>query len=177
MKVFEKALRSYLDLFVYDTSLKVHKEYHMFDQSKIGHSFSALTIEVERCKIHELALAIGDDNPVYHSREAAQAAGYQDVPLSPTAPTIFSFWGNPHFNEQLTSVGINVMRVLHGEESYEYLATIYPGDTLTGVTTISGGKTRRSKDGSMDIITLQTRYTNQDNQPVLNATTMFVVRE
>jgi len=127
----------------------------MFDQSKIGHSFSPFTIEVERCKIHELTLAIGDDNPVYHSREAAQAAGYQDVPLSPTAPTIFSFWGNPHFREQLASVGINVMRVLHGED----------------------GKTRRSKDGSMDIITLQTRYTNQDNQPVLNATTMFVVRE
>lgn len=149
----------------------------MFDQSKIGYSFSPFTIEVERCKIHELTLAIGDDNPVYHGREAAQAAGYLDVPLSPTTPTIFSFWGNPHFREQLTSVGINVMRILHGEESYEYLATVYPGDTLTGVTTIADGKTRRSKDGSMDIITLQTRYTNQHHQPVLNATTMFVVRE
>jgi acyl dehydratase len=69
------------------------------------------------------------------------------------------------------------MRILHGEESYEYLATIYPGDTLVGVTTITDGKTRRSQNGSMDIITLQTRYTNQDNQPVLNATTMFVVRK
>ena len=149
----------------------------MFDQSKIGSSFSPFTIEIERCKIHELNLAIGDENPIYHNREAARAAGYHDVPLSPTAPTIFSFWGNPQFREQLTSVGINVMRILHGEESYEYLASIYPGDTLVGVTTISDGKTRRSKNGSMDIITLQTRYTNQDNQLVLNATTMFVVRE
>jgi acyl dehydratase len=149
----------------------------MFDQSKIGSSFSPFTIEIERCKIHELNLAIGDENPIYHNREAARAAGYHDVPLSPTTPTIFSFWGNPQFREQLTSVGINVMRILHGEESYEYLASIYPGDTLVGVTTISDGKTRRSKNGSMDIITLQTRYTNQDNQLVLNATTMFVVRE
>lgn len=149
----------------------------MFDQSKVGLSFPPFKIEVERCKIHELTLAIGDENPIYHDREAAQTAGYDDVPLSPTAPTIFSFWGNPHFLEQLTSVGINVMRILHGEESYEYLATIYPGDTLVGVTTITDGKTRRSYNSSMDIITLQTRYTNQDNQPVLNATTMFVVRE
>jgi acyl dehydratase len=149
----------------------------MFDQSKIGQSFSPFIIECERCKIHELTLAIGDDNPIYHSREAAQAAGYQDVPLSPTAPTIFSFWGNPHFREQLASIGINVMRILHGEESYEYLAAVYPGDTLTGVTTIIDGKTRRSKDGTMDIITLRTCYTNQDNLPVVNATTMFVVRE
>jgi len=149
----------------------------MFDQTKIGHSFPPFTIEVERCKIRELALAIGDDNPIYHSREAAQTADYQDIPLSPTAPTIFSFWGNPQFLEQLASVGINVVRILHGEESYEYLAAIYPGDVLSGVTTITDGKTRRSKDGSMDIITLQTRYTNQDSQSVLNATTMFVVRE
>lgn len=149
----------------------------MFDQANIGQSFPPFTLEVERCKIRELALAIGDDNPIYHHREAAQAADYQDIPLSPTAPTLFSFWGNPHFLEQLASVGINVMRILHGEESYEYLAAIYPGDRLSGVTTITDGKTRRMKDSSMDIITLQTRYTNQDHQSVLNATTMFVVRE
>ena len=99
------------------------------------------------------------------------------MPLSPTSPTIFSFWGNPHFREQLASIGINVMRILHSEESYEYLAAVYPGDTLTGVTTITDGKTRRSKDGTMDIITLRTCYTNQDNLPVVNATTVFVVRE
>ncbi len=149
----------------------------MFDHSKTGQSFSPFIIECERCKVHELALAIGDNNPIYHSREAAQAAGYQDVPLSPTSPTIFSFWGNPHFREQLASIGINVMRILHSEESYEYLAAVYPGDTLTGVTTITDGKTRRSKDGTMDIITLRTCYTNQDNLPVVNATTVFVVRE
>lgn len=149
----------------------------MFDHSKIGQSFSPFIIECERCKVHELALAIGDNNPIYHSRKAAQAAGYQNVPLSPTSPTIFSFWGNPRFREQLASIGINVMRILHSEESYEYLAAVYPGDTLTGVTTITDGKTRRSKDGTMDIITLRTCYTNQDNLPVVNATTVFVVRE
>ncbi len=150
----------------------------MFDQTKVGYSFPAFTVELERCKIHELALAIGDENPIYHNRAAAEAAGYTDVPLFPTAPTILTFWGNTHFLEQLTSVGINVARILHGEETYDYLAPISPGDTLTGVSTISEGKVRRLKDGgSMEIITLQTRYTNQHEQPVLNATTMFVVRE
>jgi acyl dehydratase len=150
----------------------------MFDQTKVGYSFPPFTIELERSKIHELALAIGDENPIYHSREAAYAAGYSDIPLFPTAPTILSFWGNTRFLEQLTGVGINATRILHGEETYDYLAAITPGDTLTGVSTIVDGKVRRLKDGgSMEIITLQTRYTNQDNQPVLNATTMFVVRE
>ena len=47
----------------------------MFDTSKVGQSFPPFTVEVERCKIHELALAVGDPNPIYHDRDAAQQAG------------------------------------------------------------------------------------------------------
>jgi acyl dehydratase len=146
---------------------------HMFDKSKIGHSFPPFTIEVERVKIRELALAIGDDNPIYQSGEAAQAAGYPDVPLYPTAPTIFNFWGNSKMEEQMASIGINFMRVLHSEEEYQYLAPINAGDTLTGVTTIIDGKSRQG----MDIVTLEVRYTNQHNQPVLTTREMLVVRK
>ncbi len=150
----------------------------MFDKSKIGYSFPPFTIEVERSKIRELALAIGDDNPIYQSREAAQAAGYPDVPLFPTAPTLFTFWGNAKMVSQIVSLGINVMRVLHGEEEYEYLAPINAGDILTGVMTVVDGKTRQGKDGSsLDILTTEIRYTNQHGQPVLNAREMILVRE
>ncbi|MFL5587466.1 MAG: MaoC family dehydratase N-terminal domain-containing protein [Ktedonobacteraceae bacterium] len=150
----------------------------MFDKSKIGYSFPPFTIEVERGKIRELALAIGDDDPIYQSREAAQAAGYPDVPLFPTAPTLFTFWGNAKMVSQIVSLGINVMRVLHGEEEYEYLAPINPGDILTGVMTVVDGKTRQGKDGSsIDILTTEIRYTNQHGQPVLNAREMILVRE
>jgi acyl dehydratase len=149
----------------------------MFDSSNVGRSFSPFTIDVERCKIHELALAIGDNNPIYHSREAAQAAGYDDVPLYPTGPTLFNFWGNTKMGRQLAETGLNVMGILHGEEEYEYLAPIYPGDTLTGVTTITSGKSRQGRDGStMDIVTTETRYTNQRDQHVLSTRTTVVVR-
>ena len=150
----------------------------MFDKSKVGQNFPPFTIEVERGKIRELALAIGDDNPIYQSREAAQAAGYPDVPLYPTSPTTFAFWGNTKMVGQLVSLGINVMRVLHGEEEYEYLAPVYPGDTLTGVMTIVDGKTRQGQAGSsMDILTVEVRYTNQHGQPVLNARQVIIARE
>jgi acyl dehydratase len=150
----------------------------MFDQSKLGYSFPPFTLEVERCKIHELTLAIGDENPIYHSREAALANEYRDVPISPTTPTIFSFWGNTQLWNQLANVGLNIMRILHGEEEYQYQAPIYPGDLLTGVTTIVNGKTRRGKDGSsMDIVTTETRYTNQQEELVLTARTTLIINE
>ena len=149
----------------------------MFDTSKIGHQFPPFTVEVQRNKISELTTAIGDDNPIYHSREAAQAAGLQDVPLSPTSPTLFNFWGSRQRGHRLADLGINVQRILHGEEEYEYLHPIYPGDVLTGVTTVLNGKSRQGKDGiSMDIITLEKRYHNQHEQPVLNTRATVVVR-
>lgn len=149
----------------------------MFDKSYIGHSFPPFTIEVERGKIRELALAIGDSNPIYQSKEAAQAAGYDDVPLYPTSPTTFSFWGNRQGGNQLASLGINVMRILHGEEEYEYLAPVHPGDVLTGVVTVVDGKARQGQAGSMDIITIETSYTNQHGTNVLKARSVIIVRE
>ncbi|HLZ59542.1 MAG TPA: MaoC family dehydratase N-terminal domain-containing protein [Ktedonosporobacter sp.] len=148
----------------------------MFDTGKIGHSFPPFTVELERTKIRELALAIGDNNPVYQSLQAAQAAGYQDVPLPPTAGTIFLFWENKHFVEQLTELGMDVTRLLHREEEYEYLAPIGPGETLTGVMTVLDGSTRKGPRNSfIDLVTLQLRYSNSQGAPVLIATTRLVV--
>lgn len=149
----------------------------MFDESKIGQSFAPFTYEVQRNKIHELTTAIGDTNPIYHSREAAQEAGFADVPISPTTPTLFNFWGNRQRGSSLAEIGIDVRRILHGEEEYEYLAPIYPNDVLTGTTTLVEGKTRQGSGGHMmDILTMETRYVNQHNQHVLSTRTTVVVR-
>jgi acyl dehydratase len=149
----------------------------MFDKSKVGQSFPPFTIEVERGKVRELALAIGDDNPIYQSKEAAQAAGYPDVPLYPTSPTTFSFWGNTNVVGQLASLGVNLMRILHGEEEYEYVAPIYPGDTLTGVMRLVDAKSRHTQEGSsMDILTTEIDYTNQHGVLVLKARQVAIVR-
>ncbi|GAC1359735.1 MAG: MaoC family dehydratase N-terminal domain-containing protein [Ktedonobacteraceae bacterium] len=149
----------------------------MFDKNLLGHSFPPFTFELTRVKIHELALAIGDENAIYHDSAAARAAGYEDIPFPPTGPTLLTFWANTRMWQQMRSAGLNVERILHGEEEYEYLAPIKPTDALTGIMTIVDGKTRRLKDGTMDIVVVETRYTNQHNEHVLQAKTMFVIRE
>jgi acyl dehydratase len=149
----------------------------MFDTTKIGQSFPPFTIEVAPNKIHELALAVGDSNPIYHSKEAAQKAGYADVPLFPTSPTVFAFWGNPDMATHLASLGLNVARILHSEEEYEYLAPIQPGDVLTGVVTVLEGRSRQGKDGSsMDLVTLETTFTTQKHVLAIKARQTVVVR-
>ena len=150
----------------------------MFDTSKIGYSFPPFPVTIERKKLRELALAIGDSNPAYQDRQAAQAEGYEDVPLLPTTATIFLFWENRNFVEQLAETGMDVTRMIHREESYEYLEAIHPGETLTGVMTVLDGSTRKGRDGSsIDLVTLRIRYTNRKGQVVLEATTRLVSRE
>ena len=150
----------------------------MFDVTKIGHRFPPFTVTIERAKIRELAIAIGDDNPAYQSQQAARTEGYTDVPLPPTMATQFLFWGNTHFIEQLTELGLDVNRLMHREEEYEYLASIQPGETLTGVMTVFDGASRRDpRNTSIDLVTLQIRYANSHGQIVLIATTRLISRE
>lgn len=145
----------------------------MFDTSSIGKSFPAFTIEVERAKLHEFALAIGETDAIYHSREEARQAGYADVQMLPTMPTQFEFWGNPGWMERLREIGLNTTRLLHVEQEFEYLGDIQPGDVLIGVTTVLDGKARRG----LDVATLETRYTNQRGEQVLAAQMKVMVRE
>ena len=88
-----------------------------------------------------------------------------------------AFWGNKKMVSQLSSLGINLMRILHGEEEYEYLAPIYPGDTLTGVMRLVDAKSRQTQGGSLDILTIEIDYTNQHGTPVLKARQVAIVRE
>ncbi|MEO7021988.1 MAG: MaoC family dehydratase N-terminal domain-containing protein [Ktedonobacteraceae bacterium] len=145
----------------------------MFDTSSIGRSFPPFTLEVSRAKLHEFALAIGETNPIYHTPQAAQKAGYEDVQMLPTMPTQFEFWGNPGWMERLREIGLNTTRLLHVEQEFEYLHEVQPGDTLTGVTTVLDGKVRRG----LDMVTLETRYTNQHSVQVLTAQMKVMVRE
>jgi acyl dehydratase len=149
----------------------------MVDQSKVGQSFPPFTFEVEFGKIHEFALAIGDDNPIYHSREAARSAGYDDVPLFPTFPIAFEFWGNTQKMEHFASIGIDTRRILHGEEGFQYHAPVSPGDVMTGIMTLVDVKTTQSPGKPpMDIYTFESRFTNQKGVLAVTLREVIIIR-
>ena len=58
----------------------------------LGKTFPASEpYEVSREKLREFADAIGDRNPLYRSRAAAQEAGYPDVIAPPTFPNVITY--------------------------------------------------------------------------------------
>ncbi len=92
--------------------------------------------EVGREKLKEFADAIGDGNPLYRDRAAAQEAGYPDVIAPPTFPNVVTYASNI---AMLADPGLNLnyAMVVHGEQRFAYSRPLYAGDVVTVQVTIS----------------------------------------
>ncbi len=103
----------------------------------LGRTFAATEpYEVSRVKIAEFADAIGDPNPLYRDRAAAQAAGHPDVIAPPTFPIVITMAGSARAVGD-PGLGVNYAMVVHGEQRFEYSRQIRAGDVVTAQVTIS----------------------------------------
>ena len=139
------------------------------DLSYKGKEIATYTFQVDRSKIRELAAAVGDRNPVFTKPEAAEKEGYTDTPAPLTFATVMTFGGYPQIWDRMTEMGIDIKRLLHAKEEYEYMGPIYPGDTLTG--TIVAESLR---GGTMEMATFKTTYT-RGGETVLVARMTIIV--
>ncbi len=133
----------------------------------IGTKFDSFHYVVERGKIREFTIAIGDENPIYEDVEIAQNNGLQDITIPPTFATVFDMWGGPDFLTIVEKLELNPLHVLHGEQEYEYLGEVYPNDEITGHMVVIDAKTKFGKSGGMNIVTLETKYSNQRKEMIL----------
>jgi acyl dehydratase len=103
----------------------------------VGRTFPAVTpYEVSRVKIAEFATAIGDPNPLYRDRTAAQEAGYQDVIAPPTFAIVVSMAGASAAVAD-PGLGLSYAMVVHGEQRFSYVRPIMAGDVLTAQATVT----------------------------------------
>jgi len=146
------------------------------DKSFVGKAFEPFTFEVDKSKIRELVQALGDDNPIFVDDEAAQAAGLPGIVAPPTFPTLFKMWGEGGSSPHIKAMGGNVLRLLHGEESFEYFGLIRPGDKITGQTRVVSIEEKEGSSSRLDIVKLQTDYHNQHDELVVTGRTTIVIR-
>lgn len=142
----------------------------MLDMSYLGKEFPEFTFEVDRSKIKELCLAIGDDNPIFFDKKEAQKAGYEDTPASLTFPTLMNFWGYPEIWNRMTEMGIDVKKLLHAKEEYEYFAPIYPGDVITGKVKVDSMRA----SSAMDMVTFKSVYSREGKEVLIAKMTIVV---
>jgi acyl dehydratase len=146
------------------------------DKRFIGQKFAPFSFEVDRSKIRELAQALGDDNPVYVDDDAARASGLPGIVAPPTFPTLFKMWGEGGSAPHIEAMGGDTLRLLHGEESYEYHGFIRPGDVITGQTGVVSIDEKQGRSSRLDVVNLETEYHNQAGELVVVARTTIVIR-
>ncbi|WP_366922023.1 MaoC family dehydratase N-terminal domain-containing protein [Metallumcola ferriviriculae] len=145
-------------------------------QEKKGFKFPEFTMTIERGKIREFIRAVGDDSPIYTNVQAAEEAGFQDTTIPPTFMQVADMWSGPDFMTQCEQLEINPVMILHGEQEYEYLGDVYPGDEITGSCQVVDIRTKKGSSGGMNIIQLETMYHNQHDQPVMVSRTKIIER-
>ncbi|MBI3284361.1 MAG: MaoC family dehydratase N-terminal domain-containing protein [Burkholderiales bacterium] len=145
----------------------------MISKEHIGRVFAAHTVQVEAGRLRFFAKAIGETDPVYTDVKAAQAAGYRDLPAPPT----FLFCLEMEQDDPLAwlqTIGADLGRILHGEQSFNYYLPVCAGDSLRFETQISDIYDK--KGGALEFVVRKTRVTNQHGEHVADLSGSVVQR-
>ena len=145
----------------------------MLDQSMIGHEFPAFSATVEKGRLQFFAKAIGETNPIYTDEAAAMAAGYRALPAPPTFPMVLDMEGT-ELLPVLDLLKMDIARILHGSQEFEYFAPICAGDSITVTSRIVDIFDK--KGGALDFVVMENTYSNQQGDQVAKATSTLVQR-
>ena len=145
----------------------------MLDRSKIGHEFAPFTVEIEKGRLRFFARAIGETNPIYVDEAAARDAGHATIPAPPTFMFSIDLEG-PEFLPIVKLLGLDISRVLHGSQEFDYLAQIYAGDVITQTSKIADIFDK--KGGALEFVVVESVYTSESGEPVGKARQTLVYR-
>jgi acyl dehydratase len=132
----------------------------------------ARTVTVERGALRAFAAATGSTDPRYTDVEHARAAGLPDLPVPPTYFFSLELLAGEPF-EFLELLGVDLARVLHGAQEFDFHAPAYAGDELTIQPRITDVASK--KGGRLELVTKETAF-RRDDELVATLRAVLVVR-
>jgi acyl dehydratase len=144
----------------------------MIDKKFIGKAIPEFRTVAEAGQLRFFAKATGETNPIYFDESAARDAGHPNLPLPPTF--LFSLELHQPDTRWRDEIGIQVARILHGEQSFSYHRLAYAGDVLRFETRIADIYDK--KGGALDFVVRETRVTNQNGEHVADLRSVLVQR-
>ncbi|MGH2787020.1 MAG: FAS1-like dehydratase domain-containing protein [Actinomycetota bacterium] len=127
-------------------------------------------LPVERGKVREFALAVGEDNPIFFDEEEARRHGFPDIVAPPTF-TVTQIWQvSRDEREEKLGANLDYERVLHGEQEFTYRRLPVAGEVLKGTMRIAKDITKEGRrGGSMRFVTYESRFVDAARAEVLSA--------
>ncbi len=154
------------------------------DPQFMGRTYGPFEYTVGLEKMREFSSVIGggspgigtlsvpsDLNPVLHDEQAAKATPYGEVIAFPTFAVTFAI---APFSAAITdpALGINVLKLVHGEQEFEWFAPMKSGDRITTTGKIGQLFTK----AGMDFLVVETDSVNQRGEKVVHGTWTAVIR-
>ena len=128
------------------------------DRSLLGVWGPASTMKIELGKIREFAKAVKDPNPIYLDEQQCIAP--------PTFLMTIAHWIGD-LGATRSAVKLDYRRLLHGEQDFEYVKPIRPGDTLTFRSRTKDVFEKDGKRGGKMLFVIgETEFTNQRGEVV-----------
>ena len=128
------------------------------DRSAVGQWGPETPMRVEYGKVREFARAIKDDNPAFAGDEAL---------APPTFLMTIAHWTEGATSGGVRAVKLDMRRLLHGEQEFEYLKPIRAGDVLRFRSRTKDVFEKAGKRGGKMLFVLsETQYTNQRGEVV-----------
>jgi acyl dehydratase len=146
----------------------------MLDQSAVGRTFTPVTACVEPGRLRFFLDILGERNPLFRDGDAARAVGFSAAPVPPTYLFCLEMMDAAEPFEFLTALGIDLARVLHGEQRFNYHAPVVVGETLTFMSSVTSVTDK--KGGAMTLVEVKTEVTNQNGIHVADTWRTIVVR-
>ena len=107
----------------------------LVDKQYINQPFPPLIVDVEVWQLKFFAKAVGETNPIYFDEDIARQAGQRSILAPPTyGVTLGCAVPDPFARVRL--LGMDVTKILHTNQRFEYFAPIFARDQITLVATI-----------------------------------------
>ncbi|HTI56270.1 MAG TPA: MaoC family dehydratase N-terminal domain-containing protein [Verrucomicrobiae bacterium] len=140
-----------------------------------GKEYPPFVVTVERGKIKEFARAIGDLSPFYLDDAVGRASEWGDIVAPPTFAITFRD-ENADTGTVLKDLGVDISRILHGEQEFESYKPIRPGETYLCRSRITDIYEKTGRSGAMAFVVREMTVTDPDNEIVSLVRHITVVR-
>lgn len=145
----------------------------MIDRKHIGFTPPPACWDVEKGRIAFFAKVIGLTDPIHTDEAKALAAGYRGIVAPPTF--IVGAQGDTGATMALIdTLGIDLGRLLHGEQRFDFHAPACAGDTLRFESRVSD--IYEKKGGALEFVVNETAVSNQLGERVADLRSVLVVR-
>lgn len=144
----------------------------MFNKTFIGHTFEDKDIHVEMGKLQFFSKVIGEKNPIYFNEKEALKQGYRSI-LAPLTYIFSLTLEQESYEEKYGAMGIDLQKLLHGEQRFEYSGDVCAGDIITISSKIVDIFTKKNSSLDFMIEEMNVKNKQKENVAILRQTLLM----